>query len=66
VNLTLLYNDNESCHSRESGNPVEKTGFRIRSGMTLCVKSFLKQYTRGGGRESFGSSLYSNRWDGSQ
>jgi hypothetical protein len=21
VNLTLLYNDNEGCHSRESGNP---------------------------------------------
>ena len=35
LDLTLLYNENESCHSRESGNPVEKTGFRIKSGMTF-------------------------------
>jgi len=44
VSLKLLYNDNKGCHSRENGNPAEKTGFRIKSGMTFCVKSFLKQY----------------------
>jgi hypothetical protein len=38
VNLTLLYNDNEGCHSRESGNPVKKTGFLIKSGMAFSVK----------------------------
>jgi hypothetical protein len=38
VNLTLLCDDNQGCHSRESGNPVEKTGFRIKSGMTFPVK----------------------------
>jgi hypothetical protein len=46
VNLTLLYNDNDGCHSRESGNPVEKTGFRIKSGMTFSVRQFLRQYSR--------------------
>ena len=45
VSLKLLYNDNKGCHSRENGNPAEKTGFRIKSGMTFCVKSFLRQYT---------------------
>jgi len=38
VNLTLLYTEKEGCHSREGGNPVEKTGFRIKSGMTFSVK----------------------------
>jgi hypothetical protein len=38
VNLTLLYNDSKGCHSRESGNPDEKAGFRIKSGMTFFVK----------------------------
>jgi hypothetical protein len=46
VSLKLLYNDKKGCHSRENGNPAEKTGFRIKSGMTFCVKSFLRQYTR--------------------
>jgi hypothetical protein len=53
VSLKLLYNDNRGCHSRENGNPAEKTGFPrikygaglIKSGMTFCVKSFLRQYT---------------------
>jgi len=53
VSLKLLYNDNKGCHSRENGNPAEKTGFPrirygaglIKSGMTFCVKSFLRQYT---------------------
>jgi len=35
---TLLYSDDEGCHSREGGNPVIKTGFRIESGMTFYVK----------------------------
>jgi hypothetical protein len=46
VSLKLLYNDKKGCHSRENGNPAEKTGFRIKSGMTFCVKSFLRQYAR--------------------
>jgi hypothetical protein len=37
VNLTHLYNNNEGCHSRESGNPGENTGFRIKSGMTFLL-----------------------------
>jgi CHAT domain-containing protein/Tfp pilus assembly protein PilF len=45
VNLTLLYIDLRTCHSRKSGNPVEKTGFRIKSGMTIKVKGLLTQYT---------------------
>ena len=53
VSLKLLYNDNKGCHSRENGNQAEKIGFPrikygaglIKSGMTFCVKSFLKQYT---------------------
>jgi hypothetical protein len=53
VSLKLLYNDNKGCHSRENGNPAEKTGFPrikygaglIKSGMTFSVKSFLRQYT---------------------
>jgi len=47
LSLKLLYNDNKGCHSRENGNPAEKTGFRIKSGMTFSVKSFLRQYTSG-------------------
>jgi hypothetical protein len=51
VSLKLLYNDNKGCHSRENGNPAEKTGFPrikygaglIKSGMTFSVKSFLRQ-----------------------
>jgi hypothetical protein len=54
VSLKLLYNDNKGCHSRENGNPAEKIGFPrikygaglIKSGMTFCVKFFLRQYTR--------------------
>jgi hypothetical protein len=32
--------------SAKAGIQVEKVGFRIKSGMTKCVKSFLRQYTR--------------------
>jgi len=62
VSLKLLYNDNKGCHSRENGNPAEKTGSprikypvsrtgqakagSIKSGMTFSVKSFLIQYNR--------------------
>jgi hypothetical protein len=54
VSLTLLYNDDESRHSRESGNPDRKhwippyqvRGRLIKSGMTKCVKFFLRQYTK--------------------
>jgi hypothetical protein len=53
VNLTLPYNVNVGCHSRESGNPAEKTGFPrikygaglIKSGMTVSVQQFLNHYT---------------------
>jgi hypothetical protein len=36
------------CHlkiSAKAGIQVEKTGFRIKSGMTNFVKTFLRQYT---------------------
>jgi len=42
LNLTLFYN--AGCHSRESGNPIKKTRFRIKSGMTLSVKQFMKYH----------------------
>ncbi len=37
-----------SCHSCGSRNPVSLvfSGFRIKSGMTKCVKLFLRQYTK--------------------
>ena len=36
VSLKLLYNDKKGCHSRENGNPAEKTGFpRIKYGAGL-------------------------------
>ena len=30
----------------KAGIQIENTGFRIKSGMTKCVKFFLRQYTR--------------------
>jgi hypothetical protein len=29
----------------KAGIQIENTGFRIKSGMTKCVKFFLRQYT---------------------
>jgi hypothetical protein len=46
VSLTLLYNHPRVVIPAKAGIQFEKTGFRIKSGMTLCVKSFLRQYTR--------------------
>ena len=45
VSLTLLYNDDESRLPAKAGIRIENTGFRIKSGMTECVKFFLRQYT---------------------
>jgi len=30
----------------KAGIQIENTGFRIKSGMTKCIKVFLRQYTR--------------------
>jgi len=38
VKLTFLYNGNVGYHSHESVNAAEKTGFRIKSEMTVTVK----------------------------
>jgi hypothetical protein len=35
--------------SAKAGIQTENTGFRIKSGMTKCVKLFLRQYTRTSG-----------------
>jgi len=43
--LTLLYYNLIVVFPAKAGIQVEKTGFRIKSGMTTCVKSFLTQYT---------------------
>jgi len=58
VNPTLLYNNLRDVipapyqvrgklqwESRLPPAQREKTGFRIKSGMTKCVKSFMKHYT---------------------
>jgi hypothetical protein len=45
VNLTLLYNNLRDVIPATAGIQIEKTGFRIKSGMTKCVKSFMKHYT---------------------
>jgi hypothetical protein len=47
VNLALLYNDLRAVIPSvlKSKNPDQKTGFRIRSGMTKYVMGFLKHYT---------------------
>jgi hypothetical protein len=37
---------NLSPRRRGAGIQTENTGFRIKSGMTKCVKLFLRQYTR--------------------
>jgi hypothetical protein len=45
VSLTLLYNNLKDVIPAKAGIQIEKTGFRIKSGMTKCVKSFMKHYT---------------------
>jgi len=42
----LLYNKLRSVIPATAGIQVEKTGFRIKSGMTKRIKPFLKHYTR--------------------
>jgi hypothetical protein len=46
VSLTLLYNDPRVIIPAKAGIQIENTGFRIKSGMTKCVKLFLRHYTR--------------------
>jgi len=46
VSLTLLYNNLRAVIPAKTGIQIEKTGFRIKSGMTKCVKLFLRHYTR--------------------
>ena len=45
VNLTFLYSGLRTVIPAKAGIQIEKIGFRIKSGMTKYVKSFLKQYT---------------------
>jgi len=44
VFLILLYRNLRSVIPAKAGIQIEKTGFRIKSGMTKCVKSFLRHY----------------------
>ena len=52
--LTFLYNDLRVVIPEKAGIQIENTGFPrikygaglVKSGMTKCVKSFLRQYTR--------------------
>jgi hypothetical protein len=44
-NLVLLYNDLRAVIPAKAGIQDNKTGFRIKSGMTKYAKSFLKHYT---------------------
>jgi hypothetical protein len=57
VNPTLLYNNLRDVIPAKAGIQIasgpkgplaqrEKTGFRIKSGMTKCVKSFMNHYAR--------------------
>jgi len=44
--LTLLYSNLKSVIPAKAGIQVKKTGFRITSGMTKCVITFLRHYIR--------------------
>jgi hypothetical protein len=46
VNLTFLYSVLRTVIPAKAGIQIEKTGFRIKSGMTKNVKSYLNQYIR--------------------
>ena len=45
VRPILLSISSESVIPAKAGIQIEKTGFRIKSGMTQCVKLFLRHYT---------------------
>ena len=44
--LTLLYNNLRSVIPAKAGIQVKKTGFRIKSGMTKGIKTFLRHCIR--------------------
>ena len=44
--LTLLYSNLKSVIPAKAGIQVKKTGFRITSGMTKCIITFLRHYIR--------------------
>jgi len=47
VNIVFLHcyvNNLKTVIPVKAGIQIQKTGFRIKSGMTQCVKSFLRHY----------------------
>ncbi len=42
----LLYIISQAVIPAKAGIQIENTGFRIKSGMTKCVKLFLRHYTK--------------------
>jgi hypothetical protein len=46
MSLILLYNDRRVVIPAKAGILTENPGFRIKSGMTYCVRVFLGDYTK--------------------
>ena len=46
VGPTLLCIISQAVIPAKAGIQIENTGFRIKSGMTNCVKPFLRHYTK--------------------